>query len=389
LVVLVLIQLFGVRGYGEVEFVLAIVKITTCIGLIILGIIINTGGVPGSTQGYIGGKFWHNPGAFANGFKGFCAVFVNAVFAYSGTELVGLAAAEAKNPRKALPKAAKQVFWRIALFYIINLLLVGLNVPYNNPSLLGSGKAGAAGVDTKASPFVLAIVAAGIPALPSIINAVVLISSISVANSCIYASTRTLQALALTKRAPHFLTYVDKQGRPLYCIIIQLVIGVIAYIQLASSGLTVFNWLLAIGSLSATLMYWSINVAHLRFRAAMKYHGRSMDEIPWKSPFGTMGSAAGVFLATLCIVAVFYSALYPPGSTTPTAYDFFETYLSAFIALFFFIVWKLIKREWWIGVKLQDINVDHGRRWAGDDQLPPPEDYSHQSIGKRILHAVF
>jgi amino acid transporter len=236
------------------------------------------------------------------------------VFAYSGTELVGLAAAETKNPRKSLPKAAKQVLWRVALFYIINLLIVGLNVPYTDPQLLGSGSAGAAGVDTKASPFVLAIQNAGIKGLPSVINAVVLISSLSVANSCTYASTRTVQALAMSGNAPRFLAYVDKQGRPLGPVIIQMLFGFIAYIQLASSGLTVFNWLLSIGSLSATLMYFSINVAHIRFRQALKFHGRSTDEIPWKSPLGIAGSITGAVLAFICLAAVFYSSLFvsPP-----------------------------------------------------------------------------
>ena len=233
------------------------------------------------------------------------------VFAYSGTELVGLAAAETKNPRKSLPKAAKQVLWRVALFYIINLLIVGLNIPYTDQQLLGSGtSADAAGVDSKASPFVLAIQNAGISVLPSIINSVVLISSLSVANSCTYASTRTVQALAMTGHAPSFMSYVDKQGRPIGPVILQMLFGFIAYIQLASSGLTVFNWLLSIGSLSATLMYFSINLAHFRFRQAFKVQARALDDVPWKSPLGIMGSIAGVILALICLVAVFYSALY-------------------------------------------------------------------------------
>jgi amino acid transporter len=79
----------------------------------ILGIILNCGG--GIDGGYIGGQFFINPGAFNAGFKGLCSVFVTAAFSFSGTELVGLAAAETENPRKALPKAVKQVFWRIFL----------------------------------------------------------------------------------------------------------------------------------------------------------------------------------------------------------------------------------------------------------------------------------
>lgn len=89
-----------------------------CIGQVdmfssILGIVLDCGGGP---QGnYIGGKYWHDPGTFNGGFKGLCSVFVTAAFAFSGTELVGLAAAETQDPRKSLPRAVKQVFWRISL----------------------------------------------------------------------------------------------------------------------------------------------------------------------------------------------------------------------------------------------------------------------------------
>ncbi len=101
------LNFFGVKGYGEAEFVFAIVKVTAIIGYIILAVIINVAGGPNGD--YIGFKLWHNPGAFHNGFKGLCSTFVTAAFAFGGTELVGLAAAETENPRKALPTAIKQV----------------------------------------------------------------------------------------------------------------------------------------------------------------------------------------------------------------------------------------------------------------------------------------
>ena len=88
---------------------------------------------------YWGARLWYNPGAFANGFKGVCAVFVTAAFSFSGTELVGLAAAESANPAKSLPGAIKQVFWRITLFYILSLMFVGLLVPYDEERLIGGG----------------------------------------------------------------------------------------------------------------------------------------------------------------------------------------------------------------------------------------------------------
>jgi amino acid transporter len=132
----------------------------------------------------------HDPGAFINGFKGFCSVFVTASFSFSGTELTGLAAAESENPRKEIPKATKQVVWRICIFYIVNLFLVGLIVPSNAAGLSDPG------AESRHSPFVVAIQLAGIKALPSIFNTVILISVMSVANSCTFGSTRTFQALA-------------------------------------------------------------------------------------------------------------------------------------------------------------------------------------------------
>ncbi len=117
-VFIVAINFFGVKGYGEAEFIFSIIKVIAVVGFIFLGVILVCGGGP--QGGYIGGKYWHHPGAFAHGFKGVCSVFVTAAFSFGGTELVGLAAAETENPRKSLPKATKQVFWRITLFYIIS-----------------------------------------------------------------------------------------------------------------------------------------------------------------------------------------------------------------------------------------------------------------------------
>jgi amino acid transporter len=85
---IVVINLFGVKGYGEAEFVFALIKVVAVIAFVLLGIVINIGGFP--DDGYIGGRYWHDPGAFNNGFKGLCAVFVTAAFAFTGTELVGL-----------------------------------------------------------------------------------------------------------------------------------------------------------------------------------------------------------------------------------------------------------------------------------------------------------
>lgn len=356
LVLVTAINFFGVKGYGEVEFVLGLIKVIAIIGFIILGIIIDCGGVPTDTRGYIGAKYWHNPGAFRNGFKGFCSVFVTASFAFGGTELVGLAAAEADNPRKTIPKATKQVFWRISLFYVISLFLLGLIVPSDNDSL-----SSASGGNTRYSPFVLSFKLAGIKVLPSIFNAVITLSVISVANSCTFASTRTVQALCARGMGPSWGAKVDKKGRPWVILIIALLFGCLAYINLASSGSEVFTWLLSISGLSNFFTWGSICFAHIQFRRVWKMNGRTVDELPFAAMFGTTGSWIGLGLNILCLIAQFYVALFPIGGK-PDAKAFFESYLAAPIVILFFVGYKLFYRQWSLGVDLKAINVDEGRR---------------------------
>ncbi|KAJ4299966.1 hypothetical protein N0V90_005214 [Kalmusia sp. IMI 367209] len=279
LTILAVVQIFGVRGYGEVEFALSAIKIAACTGFIIFGIIVNCGGVPTDDRGYIGARYWHAPeSAFRNGFKGFCSVFVTASFAYGGTEMTGLAAAEAQNPRRDIPRATRQVFWRIFIFYVVNLFILGLIIPSSDDRLLSSS-----GANTKASPFVIAIQMAGVKGLPSVFNAVITISVISVANSCTYASTRTIQAMAQQGMAPKFLAAVDGKGRPMPTIILQLAFGLLAFINEApSTGDKVFTWLLALSGIANFFVYGSICVAHIRFRKAWKRQGHSIDELPYK-----------------------------------------------------------------------------------------------------------
>jgi yeast amino acid transporter len=357
LVLIVLINIFGVRGYGEVEFILGTIKVIAVIGFILLGIIIDCGGVPTDKRGYIGARYWHDPGAFANGFKGFCSVFVTASFAFGGTELVGLAAAEAMNPRKTIPKATKQVFWRISLFYVISLFLLGLIVPYNSDGLSTSAGSG----DTRYSPFVLSFQIAGIKALPSIFNAVITLSVISVANSCTFASTRTIQALCEKGMGPSWGAKIDKKGRPWVALIVVLLFGCLAYINEANDGSTIFTWLLSISGLSNFFTWGSVCLAHIRFRKAWARAGRTTDDLPFAAMFGVWGSWIGLFLNILCLVAQFYVALFPIGGN-PDAKAFFESYLAAPVVIAFFVGYKLWYRQWNLGVKVSEMNLDEGRR---------------------------
>lgn len=357
-VMIIGINLFGAKGYGEAEFIFSIIKIIAVVGFIILGIVLVCGGGP--QGGFIGGKYWRDPGAFAAGFKGVCSVFVNAAFAFAGTELVGLAAAESKNPRKDLPTACKQVFWRITLFYMISLTLVGLLVPYDDPRLLGSSS-----VDITASPFVIAINNAGIKALPSIMNVVILIAVLSVGNSSIYGCSRTLAALADQGQAPKIIGYIDRKGRPLVGIAITAVIGLLCFLAGSDKHSEAFTWMLALSGLSSIFTWGSINLCHVRFRRAMQVQGRSLDELPFKAACGVWGSLYGFILNILILGFQFWTALFP--GSKADAKNFFSVYLAFPIVLAFYIPYKIYYRTPFIRAK--DIDLITGVREVDLDVL--------------------
>lgn len=359
--VIVAINLLGVRGYGEAEFVFSLVKILAVIGFIILGIVLVAGGGP--VGGFVGGKYWHDPGAFANGFKGVCSVFVSAAFAFSGTELFGLAAAESANPRQSLTKATKQVFWRITFFYLVTLTLVGLLVPYNDKRLFG-----ASSVDVLASPFVLAIRNGGIKGLPSVMNVVVMISVLSVANSSVFASLRTLAAIAASGMAPKALGYIDKTGRPIVAIGLQFLVGLLCFLAALPKEAEVFKWLLALSGLSAFFVWGSINLSYLRFRRALSVQGRTTDELAHTSLVGPYGAIYGLVLIFLCLVSEFWLAVFPIGKK-PSAYAFFLKYLSAVVILLLYSGHKLYTRNWKWFIRAKDMDIDTGRREVDMDLL--------------------
>ncbi|KAL4973958.1 amino acid permease/ SLC12A domain-containing protein [Aspergillus desertorum] len=362
LVAIIIINIFGALGYAEEEFWSSCLKLSAIVVFMIIALVLVCGGGPsdGKYHEYWGARLWYDPGAFRNGFKGFCSVFVTAAFSFSGTELVGLAAAESKTPTKSLPGAIKQVFWRITLFYIVGLLFVGLLVRSDDERLLGSGL-----IDVEASPFVILAADAGLKGYDHFMNVIILISVLSIGVSGVYGSSRTLTALAEQGYAPKFFTYVDRSGRPLWSVLVTILFGVLGYVNVSSSGEEVFAWLQALSGLAALFTWGSICLAHIRFRKAWAYNGRSLDEIPFKAVGGVYGSYLGLFLIFIVLVAQFFVAVAPPGGgpdggTYNDAEGFFKSYLALPVVLFFWICGYFWKRAGWL--RTSQIDIDSGRR---------------------------
>lgn len=180
------VQILHVSNFGETEFILSSLKIITLLVVMFTCLVISLGGGPDHER--VGFRYWNNPGAFATylqpgslgRFLGFWACMVQACFAYTGTEVVGAAFAETPNPRRNIPRAIKQSLWRIVVFYILGVFLLGMAVPYNDDRLVGATKQK---TSAAASPYVIAMRIAGIRVLPDVINALLLTFVIGAANT--------------------------------------------------------------------------------------------------------------------------------------------------------------------------------------------------------------
>jgi amino acid transporter len=383
-VFIILINVWGTLGYAEEEFWSSCLKLSATVIFMIIALICVLGGGPskGKFDSYYGARHWYDPGAFANGFKGFCSVFVTAAFAFSGTELVGLAAAETKNPLKSLPGAIRQIFWRVTLFYVLGLFFVGLLVRHDDPRLLG----GASNSDT--SPFVIASKDAGLIGFDSFMNVVILVSVVSIGVSGVYGGSRTLTALADQGYAPKIFTYMDRAGRPLFSVAFVLLWGGLGYMNLAATGVTVFNWFVALSGLAALFTWGSICLAHIRFRKAWAYHGHTLDEIPFRAAGGVYGSWLGLAIILIVLIAQFYTAVSPIGKRLGTATDFFSAYLALFVVAAFWLAGYFWKREGWL--RTAQMDVDTGRRELDWDVINAERaEIASWPAWKRLFHRMF
>lgn len=233
LALILVFNLMSVRFYGDVEVIGGAVKVLCFVGLIFVSLVITCGGGP--KHDAIGFRYWNNPGPWTNyngiqgpagHFFGFLSAFITASFSFIGVEIVVITAGESADPHRAIPKAARRVAYRIGFFYILGALLIGLIVDPRDPALVsGQGNA-------NSSPWVIAIKRAGITALPSIVNACILISAWSAGNSYCWVSSRMLVAMTTDRTLPQFFGKVNSKGVPYVAVCTVWLFGPLAYLSM-------------------------------------------------------------------------------------------------------------------------------------------------------------
>ena len=249
-----IINIFAVKWYGESEFWLAVGKVLLIVGLIIYTFITMLGGNP--LHDRFGFRYWKDPGSFATLYKtgnlgrflGFLQCLIQASFTVAGPDYVSMAAGEAENPRVVMPRAYNRVFGRLMAFFVLGSLAVGINVPHTDPELkdaFSNGLPGAA-----ASPYVVAMNRLKIRVLPDIINAAVLSAAFSAGNSYVYCASRSLFGLALEGKAPKILTRCSRNGVPIYCVLVVLLLSLLSFLQVSNGTAVVLQWFVNLVGLS-------------------------------------------------------------------------------------------------------------------------------------------
>ncbi|KAJ3407177.1 hypothetical protein HDU80_009438 [Chytriomyces hyalinus] len=305
LVPLVLVNFIGVSGFAEVEYTLSFVKVVTVSLFLVVGTLVWLGVGTGRAKWF---ENW-SPAIVGNdAISRFANVssggFVTAFYSYAGTELIGVTAGEVSNPRKAVPRAVTGTFYRIVIFYIGAIFLVGVLLPPDS-SILNPNNA------ISQSPFVYVYSVIGINFAADVMNAVIIVAALSASNSALYACSRTLMRLSDEGNAPKVFSYVDKRGVPLVALSLTVLFCVASVLggYLVGSG-QMFNFISSTSGLGILIAWNIISYTHLRFRWGYLAQGRKLEDLPYVAPFFPYADILSLLLGTLIFVFILFGTFY-------------------------------------------------------------------------------
>ncbi|MFW2045746.1 amino acid permease [Acinetobacter variabilis] len=298
------INALTVKGFGESEFFFSLVKVLAIIAFIIIGIwmiakIMLTPGVSAFANWSVG------EAPFVGGFQALIGVAMIAGFSFQGTEMVGVAAGESKDPQKTIPVAIKQIFWRILLFYIVCIFIIGTLVAYNDPRLLQA----AATEDVALSPFTLLYEKAGFAFAASMMNAVILTAILSAGNSGMYSSTRMLFDMARKGSAPKLFAHLDPRGVPMNALYATTAIAALCFLTTFFGEQEVFNWLLNMSGMCGFIVWLGIAISHYRFRKGYLAQGYQLEGLAYRAKFFPFAPWFAFILCSIVVLGQNYQAV--------------------------------------------------------------------------------
>ena len=255
---LVALNSMQVNRLGEFEYWFAMIKVAAIVAFIVIGLSLILG--VGSRPALGFGNLTQHGGFLPTGWKGVWLSLTITVTSYMGVEIMGVTAGEAERPEVTIPRAMRNIVWRLILFYVLAIGIMVTMVPWD--------KAGSA-TGLSGSPFVTAFAAARIPFAAGIMNFVVLTAALSSVNTNLYLSTRMLFSLGDGRNAPAWLGKVNRNGVPQRALLASTA-GIVAAILMAifapkNAFLTLYG-----AALAGMLFVWIVILCtHLSFRATI------------------------------------------------------------------------------------------------------------------------
>ncbi|MGO2069564.1 MULTISPECIES: amino acid permease [Glutamicibacter] len=302
LILLTGLNALSAKAFGEGEYWLAAIKVITVVVFLICGVAMIFGILGDSTPGF--SNWTDGEAPFVGGWLSIVSVFMIAGFSFQGTELIGVAAGEAENPKRDIPRAIKAIFWRIMLFYIGAIFVIGMLIPYLDPSLLSSEAS-----DITTSPFTLVFERAGVAFAAALMNAVILSAILSAGNSGLYASSRMLYSMALDGKAPKIFARLNKRGVPMPAMLLTASVGLFGFLTAIVGQGSAYTWLLNVSGLSGFIAWIGIAVCHYKFRKAYIASGQDLANLPYKAPLFPLGPVLAFVILIVVIVGQNYQAI--------------------------------------------------------------------------------
>lgn len=285
IVIVVGFNALSTRAFAEAEYWFSFIKVSVIILFLIVGTAMIAGITPHKPVGF---KYWTIGDApFHGGWLALCSALIIAGFSFQGTEIIGIAAGESQHPQQTVPKAIKQIFWRILLFFVLSILIISFLIPYTSANLSGT--------DVLTSPFTLVFKEIGITFAATFINATLLIVILSAGNSGMYVATRMLWYLAKVGHLPAIFSRVNKRGIPMHALMVTTLVSVFAFLTSFFGNGMVYFWLVNAISLSGFIAWFGIAISHYRFRKAYLKQGKKLAELPYLAkgfPYTTLATLA-------------------------------------------------------------------------------------------------
>ncbi|MEQ4725431.1 amino acid permease [Nonomuraea sp. B19D2] len=297
------VNAFSARFFGETEYWFSLVKVIAVVALIVLGGAALAGFHPlapsGSHHPFLLENFSTPHGLFPHGFSGVLVTVLAAFYAFSGSELIGVAAGETEDPSRAVPKALRVTVARLLIFFVGAIMVIAATIPYDK-----------VGLDE--SPFVTVFSAVGIPYAADVMNFVIITALLSAGNSGLYSCARMLFSLAEEKQAPQALRRLSKRGIPLIALSVSMLGGLASLLSSVAAPETVYLVLVSIAGFAVVGVWMSIAAAQFFHRRAFVREGGDVRTLAYRTPFYPV---VPILAFTLCAVSLVGIALDPAQAT--------------------------------------------------------------------------